>query len=123
MTDASDRALERMQRKALADIQQPEGLISFRWSSPPSTLTPTGTVLTTAEEHGYSLRVTRVFGETFRAVLRTPAGEFSQVTGVDPPSEREHLFMVKWAPDDMQLRVRPVDGELPSGPAEDAHPS
>ncbi|MBT5773948.1 MAG: hypothetical protein HOH95_06180 [Dehalococcoidia bacterium] len=105
MTETADRELEQFQHRLLADIQQPEGLASFRWSPPPTDLTPTGPVLQTAEEDGYSLAVTRVFGEIFRAVLRTPEGDRQATATVAPPSQRAHLIMVKWAPDDLQLRV------------------
>lgn len=105
MNPQPDRELAQFQHRVLADIQQPEGMLSFRWTPPPTDLTPTGPVLQTAEDNGYSLAVNRIFGETFRAVLRTPAGELQAAATVEPPSERAHLIMVKWAPDDLQLRV------------------
>jgi hypothetical protein len=113
MNHQPDRELEQFQHRVLDDIQQPEGLISFRWTPPPTDLTPTGPVLQTADHNGYSLAVHRVFGETFRAVLRTPDGERQAAVTVDPPSERAHLIMVKWAPDDLQLRVT-TDLEQPA---------
>lgn len=105
MNPQPDRQLERIQHQALEGIQQPEGLISFGWTPPPTDLTPTGPLLATAEQNGYSLRVSRVFGETFKAILHSPSGDREAVATLESPSERSHLFMVKWAPGELALRV------------------
>ena len=122
MTQGSEPELEQFQHRALLEIQQPEGLISFSWSPPPTDLTPTGPVLQTAEENGHSLALFRVFGETFRAVLRTPDGERQASATVESQSQRAHLFMLKWSPGELQLRVTCDPVQPPAARAEEPAP-